>query len=114
MDQHNWRLRLSKCRWCQQSLEYVGYKLTRRGWEPTDSMLHKLDELERLVTVAGWRALKGWLLQCVRFMFQGLKVWQAFLQASCSGTIVDWKVFVNLLSSHMVHLAHASQGDRPQ
>ena len=50
------RLKLSKCKFLQEKIEYLGHMVTREGLRPTEENMSALKKAATLINVTEWRS----------------------------------------------------------
>eukprot|EP00210_Caulerpa_lentillifera_P000116 g111.t1 len=106
LQESGWRLRPDKCTFFATSFPFLDHVVSTRGWEPQSSSIDRFVSLSPPTTQQGWRSVKGWFQQLIRFVYNGIKVQSELRRAEETKSKVDWDCFVNGLMSHMVRCTH--------
>eukprot|EP00210_Caulerpa_lentillifera_P005398 g5160.t1 len=95
LQESGWRLRPDKCTFFATSFPFLGHVVSTRGWEPQSSSIDRFVSLSPPTTQQGWRSVKGWFQQLIRFVYNGIKVQSELRRAEETKSKVDWDCFVD-------------------
>ena len=106
LQEDGWRLRLDKCIFMQQNFPFLGHIVTPKGWRPSPSLIDRLQAVPCPSTRSGWRSVRGWFQQIIRFLYHGDDVHEALRKAEKTGSPEDWCMFLRGLENHMIRIMH--------
>ena len=106
LQEDGWRLRPDKCVFMEQNFPFLGHIVTPNGWRPSPASIDRLQAIPCPSTRSGWRSVRGWFQQIVRFLYRGDNVHEALRKAEETGASEDWRQFVRGLETHMIRIMH--------